>query len=106
MADSKNGKRGSQETEDANRKKVKQGGQQDESYNPYLAHMYENDGTNGSEEPSANSPFHGMTKRMTTAKQAEKVEDLSDNPFTGQPHSQKYFQILRTRRELPVNKQR
>lgn len=101
MSDSRSGKRTSQENDDLNRKKMKKA-EQDDKHNPYLAHMYENDGdTNGH-----NSAFKGMTIRKTTAKQAEKVEDLDTNPFTGESHSQKYFQILQTRRDLPVNKQR
>lgn len=79
-------------------------GEEDEKYNPYLAHMYEDESSNGA--PSANSAFAGMTIRQTTAKQAERVEDMDTNAFTGEPHSQKYFQILQTRRDLPVNKQR
>lgn len=107
MSDSgqyKSGKRASQDTEDSNRKKLKKG-EEDGSYNPYLAHMYEQDGA-GTDGPSPNSPFAGFKRRQTTAKQAEKVEDLDENPFTAQGHSQKYFQILQTRRNLPVHKQR
>jgi pre-mRNA-splicing factor ATP-dependent RNA helicase DHX15/PRP43 len=104
---SKGEKRASADSEDASRKKVRKDG---EKYNPYLAHMYETDGAgrNGhqSEEPGPNSPFAGMKRRQTTAKQASAVEDLEENPFTGEPHSQKYFQILETRRNLPVHKQR
>lgn len=81
----------------------------DDKHNPYLAHMYENggnDGENGADEAPAHSPLAGMRRRATTAKQAEKAEDLDVNPFTGRPHSQKYFQILQGRRDLPVHKQR
>lgn len=103
MSDLKSGKRSSQEGDDPNRKKMKKGEQ--DGYNPYLAHMYENDdASNGAQ--SANSAFKGMTIRKTTAKQAEKVEDMDTNAFTGETHSQKYFQIMQTRRDLPVNKQR
>ncbi|KAK0634658.1 P-loop containing nucleoside triphosphate hydrolase protein [Bombardia bombarda] len=42
----------------------------------------------------------------TTAAQAATLEDLDINPWTGQPHSQQYFKILQTRRDLPVCKQR
>lgn len=76
-----------------------------EKYNPYLAHM--RDGQNGNGvEPSPDSPLAGMKRHHTTAKQAAKAEDNDSNPFTGRPHSQKYFQILETRRNLPVHKQR
>ncbi|UZP42562.1 hypothetical protein NXS19_010378 [Fusarium pseudograminearum] len=47
-----------------------------------------------------------MKRQHTTAKQAAKAEDSESNPFTGRPHSQKYFQILQSRRDLPVTKQR
>lgn len=104
MSDYKNGKRSSQEGEDYNRKKMRKDDQDDRS-NPYLAHMYGNDDS-GNGAPSANSAFSGMTIRNTTAKQAEKVEDMDTNAFTGETHTQKYFQILQTRRDLPVNKQR
>ena len=112
MSDSiqfKGEKRSSAEMEETSRKKVKKE-EQPEKYNPYLAHMYEGNGdmTNGfkSNEPSPDSPFAGMKRRDTTAKQAAKIEDLDSNPFTAKPHSQKYFQILQTRRDLPVSKQR
>ncbi len=82
----------------------------EEKPNPYLAHMYENgddeDYEDGAEEMPAHSPLAGMKRRATTAKQAEKREDLDANPFTGRAHSQKYFQILQGRRDLPVHKQR
>jgi pre-mRNA-splicing factor ATP-dependent RNA helicase DHX15/PRP43 len=97
-------KRSSADEADASRKKMKK----DEKYNPYLAHMYDDDAddANGNGEPSPNSPFAGVKRRATTAEQHTKIEDLDSNPFTGQAHSQKYFQILEKRRDLPVHKQR
>lgn len=79
-----------------------------EAYNPYLAHMYDNGDANGTgaDEAPAHSPLAGMKRRDTTAKQASKAEDSETNPFTGRAHSQRYFQILQTRRDLPVHKQR
>ncbi|KAK5997239.1 putative pre-mRNA-splicing factor ATP-dependent RNA helicase prp43 [Cladobotryum mycophilum] len=100
MSDYKSGKRSSAESDDSSNKKMKT----EDRKNPYLAHMYQ-DEENG-EEPSANSPLAGMKRRQTTAVQASKAEDSTHNPFTGKEHSQKYFQILQTRRELPVHKQR
>ncbi|KAF4954626.1 hypothetical protein FSARC_12066 [Fusarium sarcochroum] len=108
MSDIKGGKRSSADADESTRKKAKKDGADDESYNPYLAHMYENgNGSNGhGEEPSPDSPFAGMKRQQTTAKQASKAEDSESNPFTGRTHSQKYFQILQGRRDLPVHKQR
>ena len=104
MAEARGGKRSSAESDENTRKKSRK-----EDYNPYLAHMHENgDDNNGSyaDEPAPGSAFEGMKRRQTTAKQASKAEDGHSNPFTGVPHSQKYFQILETRRDLPVHKQR
>ncbi|EQB58516.1 putative pre-mRNA-splicing factor ATP-dependent RNA helicase prp43 [Colletotrichum fructicola] len=103
--DSKGGKRLSADRDGASRKKVKkEDSEEAPKYNPYLAHMKDENGGDGDLDP--NSPFADFTQRSTTAKQAEKVEDLDTNAFTGRPHSQKYFQILQTRRDLPVHKQR
>ena len=103
------GKRSSADADESIRKKAKkQGGGGDDKYNPYLAHMYDNGDSNGhgEEEPSPDSPLAGMKRQQTTAKQAAKAEDSESNPFTGRTHSQKYFQILQGRRDLPVHKQR
>ncbi|ATY65613.1 pre-mRNA splicing factor ATP-dependent RNA helicase PRP43 [Cordyceps militaris] len=106
MPDSTGDKRSSADLDGASRKKMKK----EEKQNPYLAHMYENgddeDYENGAEEMPAHSPLAGMKRRATTAKQAAAAEDLASNPFTGRPHTQKYFQILQGRRDLPVHKQR
>ncbi|TDZ23484.1 putative pre-mRNA-splicing factor ATP-dependent RNA helicase prp43 [Colletotrichum sidae] len=105
--DSKASKRLSADRDGSSRKKAKKEESEEPSaYNPYLAHMKEENGfkTEGDIDPS--SPFAHFNQRATTAKQAEKVEDLDTNAFTGRPHSQKYFQILQSRRDLPVNKQR
>ncbi|KAF4969275.1 hypothetical protein FZEAL_10256 [Fusarium zealandicum] len=109
MSDAKGGKRLSADADESTRKKAKKdGAADDEKYNPYLAHMYENgNGRNGhGVEPAPDSPLAGMKRQNTTAKQASKAEDSESNPFTGRPHSQKYFQILQGRRDLPVQKQR
>lgn len=106
MSDIKGGKRSSADADESTRKKAKKDGE-DEKYNPYLAHMYDNGNSNGyGAEPSPDSPLAGMKRQHTTAAQASKAEDSESNPFTGRPHSQKYFQILQGRRDLPVHKQR
>ncbi|KAK9712929.1 DEAH-box ATP-dependent RNA helicase prp43 [Basidiobolus ranarum] len=43
---------------------------------------------------------------QTTAEQARKIEDNPINPFTDREFSSKYVEILKKRRELPVNAQR
>ncbi|KAG7920098.1 hypothetical protein KL927_000778 [Ogataea polymorpha] len=50
--------------------------------------------------------FDISKRNKTTAKFAKKLEDGEKNPFTGKPFSQKYFDILKVRRELPVHAQR
>ncbi|KAJ3045911.1 hypothetical protein HDV00_006177 [Rhizophlyctis rosea] len=61
------------------------------SDNPYLAHL--------------NKP-PPMIPGKTTAAQAEAWENGENNPFTGRPHTQRYRDILKKRRNLPVHKQR
>ena len=93
--------------QDAKRLKTESDGtKKGEKYNPYLAHTYEN-GSNGWESAQeSDSTFSGMKRHATTAKGAEVLEDRDLNPWTGQPHSQQYFRILKTRRDLPVHTQR
>ncbi|RKU46964.1 DEAH-box ATP-dependent RNA helicase prp43 [Coniochaeta pulveracea] len=94
-------KRASAEGDSENNKRSKvENGDMADKYNPYLAHTYENNDMEGS------SLLSGMKRRETTARQAERAEDGEYNPWTGQPHSQRYFGILKTRRDLPVHKQR
>ena len=69
----------------------------DPSDNPYLAHMY----------PSlSRSPLAGFKRHATTAAEAAKAENGPDNPFTNENLSTEYFNILKTRRNLPVHAQR
>ena len=114
MSDSalhKASKRSSADTDDSTRKKYKmEANGSEKKYNPYLAHLeQDNSRANngyGDIEPAPDSILAGMKRRETTAKQATRAEDSDSNPFTGRPHSQKYFQILEKRRELPVHRQR
>lgn len=89
----------------------------DPSANPYLAHMYdveksELNGTgysarNGSGNSSLTiSPLSHLKRHQTTALQAHAAEDGPNNPFNNKPLSSNYFGILKTRRDLPVHKQR
>ena len=50
--------------------------------------------------------FKGLIRHQTTAEQAQKLEDGPKNPFTGHDFTTKYFDILKTRRDLPVHAQR
>jgi pre-mRNA-splicing factor ATP-dependent RNA helicase DHX15/PRP43 len=84
----------------------------DKTWNPYLAHTYyenvqpSSHGADSNGAPAGSSLLGGLQRRATTAQDAERAEDGEFNPWTGNPHSQQYFRILKTRRELPVHKQR
>ena len=83
--------------------------------NPYLAHMQDN----GDGEADSNSYGNGYSngnngssildtfkRHATTDKDAMKAEDGPKNPFNGNQLSDRYFSILKTRRDLPVHQQR
>lgn len=77
--------------------------------NPYLAHMYADEQqTNGSQSwtDGSQSILAGFKRHSTTAAMAKKAEDSKINPFNGKPMSERYFSILKTRRDLPVHAQR
>ena len=90
--------------------------------NPYLAHRYEepaeDEGTyngykNGYGRPtnrmngvSNASSLARFPRHKSTAAMAKNAEDGPNNPFSGQPLSSQYFNILKTRRNLPVHQQR
>lgn len=69
--------------------------------NPYLAHLNESHDSEGFA-----SPLDEFERHKTTALQAARAESEDNNPWTGNPHTQQYFGILKTRRDLPVHKQR
>lgn len=50
--------------------------------------------------------FKDFIPGKTTAEQAEALETAKVNPFTGEEFSDKYFRILKGRRDLPVHAQR
>lgn len=90
--------------------------------NPYLAHRYEepaedegsyNGYSNGYGRPtnrmkgvSNASSLARFPRHKSTAAMAKNAEDGPNNPFSGQPLSSQYFNILKTRRNLPVHQQR
>ncbi|KAH9885967.1 P-loop containing nucleoside triphosphate hydrolase protein [Xylariomycetidae sp. FL2044] len=99
-------KRASSPNMDAPVKKIKTEAEDEKpKYNPYLAH-YDTDHKNGNGEAPNGSALKNFKRRQTTAKEAFVAEDSDNNPFTGEPHSQQYFNILKTRRGLPVHQQR
>lgn len=84
-------------------------GDMDPASNPYLAHMYEENDGNGygtRDGGRARTGLSDFKRHQTTAKQADVAEDGPNNPFNNNPLSQRYFDILKTRRDLPVHKQR
>ena len=116
---------------DGGLKKQKMGNTSDPRSNPYLAHMYpgsdsdEDGGVSLQEESSQTKPtvkssygayqkngyassgsMTDFKRHETTAAQAKAEEDGPANPFTGRELSGGYFNILRTRRNLPVHAQR
>lgn len=92
--------------------------------NPYLAHMYEEDEEDEVEDNSygygyghgkpagrmngrsTSSALANFPRHKTTTAMANRAEDGPNNPFNGKPLSAQYFNILRTRRNLPVHAQR
>ena len=52
------------------------------------------------------SVFSKMKRHRTTAAQGREAEDGPNNAFTGKPLTRQYFNILQTRRNLPVYAQR
>lgn len=105
----------------AKRQKLSTTSEMDPKKNPYLAHHYEeedqqngngyengygyrrNDKSNGFVEGPGLKDF---VRHQTTSKQAKHAEDGPNNPLNGNPLSKKYFNILKTRRDLPVHAQR
>lgn len=89
----------------------------DPKANPYLAHMYEDSGYEGSSNGYASprsrlngtqqsSSLSHFKRHASTSAMASKAEDGPNNPFTSKPLSKQYFSILQTRRGLPVHAQR
>ena len=81
-----------------NFKRQKTSGDMNPESNPYLAHMYS--------AQSNGTGLKSFKRHATTAAQATAAEDGPSNPFTGKKLSDRYFDILKTRRNLPVHAQR
>ena len=81
----------------------------DPASNPYLAHMNHNEDngySNGRSDGGASDGLTHFKRHQTTAQLAAKAEDGPSNPFNGKNLSERYFGILKTRRNLPVHAQR
>ncbi|KAJ8063182.1 hypothetical protein OCU04_008421 [Sclerotinia nivalis] len=79
----------------------------DPKSNPYLAHMYEEESNGwGNGSSGTGSGLTKFKRHQTTAAQAHEAEDGPLNPFNDKPLSKQYFNILKTRRDLPVHRQR
>ena len=109
---------GTDESQPAKRQKISSTPDMDPKANPYLAHMYEDapnengytngygGGRNRTNGVSQGTSLAKFPRHATTTAMATKAEDGPNNPFSGQPLSQQYFNILKTRRGLPVHAQR
>lgn len=88
-------------------------------YNPYLAHMEQQTDdsaghsngygyfkTNKLNGAPAGTTIGWFRRHETTAAMAREAEDGPNNPFNGKVLSSQYFNILKTRRGLPVHAQR
>lgn len=90
--------------------------------NPYLAHRYEEPAEDESSYNGYSNGYGRSTNKMngvsnasslvrfprhkSTSAMAKNAEDGPNNPFSGQLLSPQYFNILKTRRNLPVHQQR
>ena len=82
----------------------------DPADNPYLAHMNHGESNGGRSNGRSNGGSSGLLshfqRHASTTQQASKAEDGPSNPFNGNNLSERYFSILKTRRNLPVHAQR
>ncbi|KAG4305213.1 hypothetical protein PORY_001383 [Pneumocystis oryctolagi] len=88
-------------------KRVNKKQKQDEE-NPYLSHLKTNEyqQKHNAYSNNYNSLWANFRKHQSTAEQAQKIENGPINPFTGLEFTEKYFNILKKRRQLPVHAQR
>ena len=78
----------------------------DPASNPYLAHHYNGNSDGYASAQKNTSRLAHFERHNTSAEQAQIAEDGPNNPFNSTPLSSTYFSILKTRRDLPVHKQR
>ncbi|KAI9893352.1 MAG: DEAH-box ATP-dependent RNA helicase prp43 [Vezdaea aestivalis] len=77
--------------------------------NPYLSHweqVYGGYSPNGQTSTTDKNSLAKFRKHKTTVKQAKTAEDGPSNPFNEKTLSERYFNILKLRRNLPVHAQR
>jgi len=100
------------EEQEMSRAKRPKTGDLDPKENPYLAHLYEPEDSYNTQRnsngygSSTSTNLANFKRHATTAEQAHTAEDGPTNPFNDTPLSKQYFNILKTRRDLPVHKQR
>ncbi|KAL1742972.1 P-loop containing nucleoside triphosphate hydrolase protein [Schizophyllum fasciatum] len=70
--------------------------------NPYLAHRHPSERGVGSSTPAGKEPLFGFVPRLVKGEQVRSALEHELNPFTKQPHSSQYNEILEQRRKLPV----
>jgi hypothetical protein len=78
----------------------------DPADNPYLAHMNHRESNGGRSYGASSGLLSHFQRHASTTQQASKAEDGPSNPFNGNNLSDRYFSILKTRRDLPVHAQR
>ncbi|KAJ7302671.1 P-loop containing nucleoside triphosphate hydrolase protein [Mycena albidolilacea] len=73
--------------------------------NPYLAHRHptqRDTGSSRSKSLGVKEPLYGFLPRKVNGDQVRRALEHEINPFTEQPHSAQYKEILDARKKLPV----
>ncbi|KAJ7789878.1 P-loop containing nucleoside triphosphate hydrolase protein [Mycena olivaceomarginata] len=73
--------------------------------NPYLAHRHptqRDTGSSRSKSLGVKEPLYGVLPRKVNGDQVRRALEHEINPFTEQPHSAQYKEILDARKKLPV----
>ena len=82
-----------------------QAGRPSEDENPYLQHQKKKKKKISTDENDASDPLRGLVRRQVTGAQARQILENSTNMFATdgmRPYSEKYKEILKGRKELPV----